>query len=488
MPTAGFKFYHIEELLRMTCGYLGHADLCAMAVLTRRDWERFSPNVWADLRGFENLLAVLDDSLRVRATGPAVTTIKIPQPETFNPQRVQRFLLYASYVMRLEVYADPHERTRWHHLNRLSSLLQQAPDEREVLMPWVTEAYITTDGAPLQAFAPLVRLFANPTLRTLQIQGVAALSYPQSSPGDTVEMMNLLARAQDLETPQLTTIDIFPAESRNLDDERLSTFDAFAPLISQLTRLSVSTWFLSPQSFRAIALAPIARLQIRGASNSAPSGFPWPQHAEEEEEENPFGHLRTLLLETVPSDQLDQLLSVPRLLDHVVSLRIDVCPVIDPENPEDPAVYVRALRRAGEAPNLKNLILSPREPEWFDPYVVPVGVLESLAERSLDTLRLYHVRLVGTVGFQFFRRPGFSNLRHLSIIRQDITPEDLVAFSRLPRLTRLGANVSVALGEPRLDLSPAGFTTRLELTSGCMFGAQYSGRASQRRVIARIAR
>ncbi|KAG9100102.1 hypothetical protein FS749_016292 [Ceratobasidium sp. UAMH 11750] len=480
------KFYRINELLQMVCTHLGDAEIRALASTDRENSIRLAPNVWYHLRGLGNLLAVLDDSLRVTATKAGKPAVTIPMPARLEASRIQRFLQLATHVVLLDVHCNPGRWIHWRGLERLLPLLDQAQDGRTALLPCVKEAFISADRWPAERpFAPLVRLFADRSLCKLQVVPPGSISYPRSSPADTVEVFNILAAASHPSAPLLTSVGIFPEDEPAAVHSRSIVLDAFTPILNRLKSLHISEWFLSDVTVRALAAASLERLSIHGRFAAESDSLQWLPHLLFDEPG--FACLRSLHITNVPFAKIVHVLSTPGLLLQVVHLRIAISPVVDLEENNDEALYLQTLQRIAAAPKIKNIVLAAREQEWESAYSLRAQVLAPLAQMNLDTLRLYQICIPNSDGFRMFHDGGWTNLRYLSLMHQDLTPSDLVAFSSFPRLSRLSANVSTSLGQPRHEPLGTQFAGPLELTTRAMLRGPAQTKEERSRVLTRIA-
>ncbi|KAG8722115.1 hypothetical protein FRC08_006884 [Ceratobasidium sp. 394] len=480
--------WDIPELSEMIVEHCSPRDLRALACTSRANRETYNPIAWEHLEGIGNLFAVLDNSLRVNATGPGRPVVPIPPTETLDQERVKRFLTRAGWVARLTVNRNPCKWIEWTNLDRLLPLKALARDARIALLPWVTHFSLQIAGSGMELnLAPLIRLVATPVLRVLWVYPCSATVHHWCSIPDALALFSALSDAPRIPEKGLEVLSLFPETTAvSIPDQRPQLVQIFAPLARQLRLCTISEWLVTPAVITALAAAPLERLEIQGrfavdgANLDGVSQLILPARA--------FTRLHTLVLSHIALEPVTQLLGTPHILECVEALRVEITPV-DFSGPQDDQLYSQVLQRVLGAPALRTACFIAGQRDGESGHGLPPHLVTQLAEKQLDVLRLYHFRIDGVVGFGVFHAQGsaaWNNLTRIAMMHQNLTPEDLTAFSRFPNLSAISANISLVLGAKRQGESAAGFARHLQLSSQFFFGCEYTASNSDFQAIIRI--
>ncbi|KAG8717998.1 hypothetical protein FRC09_013311 [Ceratobasidium sp. 395] len=394
--------------------------------------------------------------------------------ETLEQNRIERFLYLSSFVVALHVHARPQHWVDWTHLERLLPLVAGAPDGRSVLMPNVQEAYLGVEGWNRRSFAPFVRLFASPSLRTLLMDPPSNKVYTQLAADDAAEVLELVTLGINPSSQEPCALDIFPDEKSGASREDLVRLlpRSFTPI----TSLSISAWMLSPEIFSLLAQYRLVLLHVQGRFSANPGNLALLPNLDIPE--GSFEDLRDLTLNNVSFSDIVQILRTPRLVDHLHALRLHVAQVLDLglEDDDEDRAYMTLFNQVAKAAHLKRLTIVSGRDDSEGPYSLPAAIVNKLRGMRLSHLRLYNITAGDSVGFHELRADAtvaWGNLTQLSMLSQDLLPSDLIALSRLPKLWRIAANVSPALGRPFGEELGQGFSRQLHLVSRFRFGVNF---------------
>ncbi|KAG8690845.1 hypothetical protein FRC11_008720 [Ceratobasidium sp. 423] len=470
-PSSSHQVFGIPELRSMIVQHLDGPELRSLTRSCMNYYDWFNTHAWRELTGLGNLLAILDESLDVHATGPGRPRVEIPQVRKLEPARIARFLNRAGLVKRLKVNGSSKNWVRWDSLDRLPPLVT-AINRQGVIFPGVTTCIIQAPPGGVQELkvAPLARLVANPRLRRFWVVPNSSATHPPSSVQDALNTLSILKAAQDNES-QIDWLGIFPETVEHAPQLRKAFVEHLAPFAQQLTHCTLSAWALSVPALIALSFAPLVRLEVQGRFAADGEDLSLVQTLDLSE--HSFSSLQSLIISNVPVQVACQMLAIPRVLLNIGSLRVEVSAVDDLSVDED-EMYAGILTRAIEqTPCLHTLCLISSRKENQPGYPIPAEVIGPLFTKHLDALRLYRFSLEG-VGLSRLLPgivgEGWRNLRSLVVMHQNLTPEDLRSLSALPYLEDLAGNVSWPLGARREVAPTQGFYQWLNLTSQFRFG------------------
>ncbi|KAG8694548.1 hypothetical protein FRC09_009772 [Ceratobasidium sp. 395] len=442
-PPAAARVYRVPELWGMVCCLLDSSSYRTLALTCTSNAYDFTPLVWRHLTDLGNLLSVLHDTLRVDPEGPG------------------------DFVVPPDHWVD------WTYLDRLIPLVGSAKDGRTALMPCVEEALLSVDGWNRRPFAPYVRLFANSSLHTLVVQRESDRVYTPLSAPDAEEVLRLASEGINPGNQRSCHLGIYPDDGYHAT----ATLAQLLPRpFTSLTNLSVSAWMLSKDAFLAFAGYPLVRLSVHGRLNARAANLE--ELHELEIPEGSFQDLRQVVLANLRFDDTVNIMRTPRLMDAVSSLKLDMAliPFLGFQDEDEDAAYMTIIDEVVKVTSLKSLVIVSARNNTEPPYSMTPLMVEKLCVLHLAHLCLYNFAVEESVGFHTVRENAvgnWENITQLSMLSQDLLPDDLVAFSCLPRLWRLAANVSPALGKEFREAIGPGFSRRLHLVSRFRFGIAF---------------
>ena len=487
--TAAQRFWAISELLLELAKYLDEEVFRKIILTSRQNHIRFLADAWRQVSGIGHLLAILHDSLAVRAVGKGKPEVmvglytqkkfivnvhyQIPPLYQLKQERIKRFLMYTAVVQRLKVNSNPNRFVSWQGLDRLLPLARLAGPGRRVVMPQVT--HFSIDVGPKYkkvVLAPYLKLCANRWLEQVWVSPNRSRVYPRSSLTDVGDAFQTLTGAFENQQP-LRWLSCYP-ESLVVDREGRGVLTQhFLPLSRNLTFFNTTIWFVSAPLISALSTTPLERLEIQG---SAPVPYfdvdlvnqlPLSDRA--------FPHLRLLLLQNVPLGFARQLLLFQPLIQNVAILRLEICDVTDLEEDDD-ILYLAVIQRLAAFPRLRELTFSSARLESARPYPVSMALLQPVIDKRLEHLRLFRICISDSIGLQRLRYPtidNWQNLKTLTIMHQNLIPDDLMYLTGLPNLVELGGNVGREMSTPAWSPFVQGFAHHLTFTSQFRLPSQF---------------
>ncbi|QRV80725.1 hypothetical protein RhiJN_08740 [Ceratobasidium sp. AG-Ba] len=472
---ASQRVFAADEIMMGVLCHLDASHFRLLAVTSRSSYDRFNNDGWRTVDGLGNILAVLDDQLVARGSGPGTPTCQIPRAQHVVQKRKEKFVKLCSVVNELNMYANPKKWVEWQNLEYLCDMVEPAA---RPLFPNLRSITVSIAGTKHILLYPLMVVFGNRFLQSFCILGDPSAAYIRSNAQDSVRALQTLHNRQSRRETELRELSIFPDE--HSDDARGNLREALSVFLPRLEVLTISHWCLDVAMLQALGSSSIKHLAIVGrfAAIVSPLAVDTMMITDQY-----FAHLETLELKAIDLSDACQLLARHEILQKVKSLRVALFPVNDLVTEPGP-LYLTICRSIGQAHLLQKLIMVAGQDERDIPFPLPPTMMNLIANRPLRVLRLYNFCLVDEAGFQKFH--AWQDLVHLSIMRQDLRPEDFVMFAQLPNLTHLGANISETLGQPWLGGYPSVFPTRLNLATPFRFHSSSEYNLSNRKTIHRI--
>ncbi|QRV82301.1 hypothetical protein RhiJN_10316 [Ceratobasidium sp. AG-Ba] len=482
--TAAERFYTIVELLALTCAHLDPHHFRVLARTSHHNYDRFNNDGWRRLDGIGNLLTILEDRLGrpARARGTHVTNI--PSMTSVPAARKARFLLLCPAVEELNVYSNPDRWTIWQGWRHLLELVEGTND---VLFPALRYVTIRVNGTQKIVFNDMASVLTGPQLAAFLVQPGVMSSYTACEPADASLTLRTLRGTIARPYNGLTSLSLSPDSSAGSAGLRNLFIDELRPLLPRLSYLAISHWLLRPALIQLLSSSIIQHLVIHGrfAVDAEDLGglanLAMPQ--------SPFVCLRTLELKHIPLEDTARILSTPGLLSHVTALRVAAQPVTDLDA-MDGAEYLTLFNLVAEAPHLVRLVIVARQDELDEPFCLSKVMIDQLTKMPLEVLRLYNFALPLPQGFGFFHPvawPSWQCLKQLSVLRQNLTPEDLILFAGYPHLSHLSANVSAVLGRSHNQAIAKHFGCQLTLGTRFEWTGDELSATDKKRIVTRIA-
>ncbi|KDN34538.1 hypothetical protein RSAG8_12362, partial [Rhizoctonia solani AG-8 WAC10335] len=496
MQTTSQRFWAIPELQLALTQHLDGRTFRCIAITSRANHQRFLANGWQQLVGIGNLFAILHDSLSVSPTGSSCPTVEIPRPDQLDRTRILRFLMHAALVQTIDVHSNPNRFVHWQGLDHLLSLPETV--NQEVVIPTVTHFRINVGDKQKQVqLAPFIRLVANPRLQEIWVAPNSQL-YPRSSPDDVEQVLDVLHDLGSHNLPSLQRLAIYPEDDNNHGHSLWWMLRPLSQLITNLHSLTTSISRLQPSVslVHILSRVPLERLESlsfrkvpfricviyyssRSLLTLLATCCAFGLFA--------FSNLRHLLLQQVSLDFACDLLRIRPLANNVVVLHLELFSRVHELALE---LYLDVLQCLAEFTMLAELTFAATRPYHLQsPYRILTASLQPLIQQRLEVLRLSHVLISDSEGFQQFYYPDpiisyWANLRVLAITCQDLIANDLQYFAQLPNLVELGGNVALPLATPPNKPATNVFSKELTLSSQYRFGRDFDLHADTRYSVA----
>ncbi|EUC54674.1 hypothetical protein RSOL_064840, partial [Rhizoctonia solani AG-3 Rhs1AP] len=471
MQTISQRFWAIQEMQLAIIQHLDGQTCRHMAITSRANYQRFLAHGWQELVGIGNLFAILHDTLSVTPTGTNCPTVEIPPRYELNKTRILRFLAHAALVKTIDVHSNPDRFVHWQGLKHLHGLPVTA--NRTVVMPAVTHFRINVGKKHKRVeVAPFIHLVANLGLQEIWVSPNISQLYPRSSYEDVTEALDVLSWCSGGRV-SLRRLAIYPDEQLSRDRKIGYMLDPLFTVTADLRSLTTSIALFCHYLIHHLSVVPLERLEVQGHPldhyKRDTSEF-----AEVELGEGAFSNLRHLLLQQVPIDFACDLLRVRSLANNVVVLHMETYERVYELAQQRFLDTLQLLAQCTMLSELTFAVTIRNRYEIYTTYRIMAASLQPLIQQGLEVLRLSHVEIEDSEGFQQFHYPDpvisyWANLRVLTITRQDLTANDMQYFAQLPNLVELGGNVALALTTPPNKPATNVFAKELTLSSQYRF-------------------